>query len=778
MRLISSRDYEARKEWGVNRFYKPVFLHEGSTLSADSSDYNPAERFFDAFGNVVITQPNGTVVYADKLHYIKDTRIAILTNNVRMVDPKGAVLTTNHLIYNLNTKIGNYTGGGRIVNETDTLTSKNGHYFENTSDAFFRYDVVVRTPETNIFTDTLKYNSLSKMAYFYGPTNIKGKGGGNLYTENGDYHTETDRARFGKNNLYTEESRFLRGDSLYYDGKAGYGRAIKNVVFIDTVQQGILYGQRGVYLKKDESITMTEDAYMVMVTKNDSTDRQEVTPDSLLADSIMADTYDSDSLYRRDSEPPAADSVYMSADTLYSRVILLKDYEPIVLNLQRDGGDLDEDEDYDDDYDEGILEDEEDEEAILPAGPIDSLASDSTQIPVDSLDQKPPQDMLPDSLAIADADSILHKKTEDLPADSLMKIALADSLLQKELTETITEEEISKALIKTTQLQNDTLLNSERQRIGLELAADSLLIDSASIPVIGQADSSLVLAKIAVSNAPLVDSTTLDTAKTRIVKAYHNMRIFKSDLQARADSAYYGYADSIIRCYGDPMIWAQGSQLSGDTIYMQLKNQRLDNMLLKTNAFIVSTQLDSVKFNQVKGRKITGFFTDNKLDRMFVDGNAESIYYTMEAEKISGMTKSIGSRIKILFNNNEVSSIVNIRKTETSYTPLLAIDADKEILPGFIWKPKDRPKSKEEVINPRLAIASATRDSAAMDSNMMDSITAHAPEEDEMAIEEAAEPSSQEELPEIVPKKTEEALPAKPEEQDTPTEKRESQPSL
>ncbi|MFC6103915.1 OstA-like protein [Olivibacter domesticus] len=675
VKLISSRDYEARKEWGVNRFYKPVFMHEGSTLSADSSDYNPTERFFDAFGNVVITQPNGTVVYADKLHYIKDTRIAILTNNVRMVDVKGAVLTTNHLTYNLNSKIGTYTNGGRIINQTDTLNSKNGYYFENSQDAYFRHDVIVRTPETNIFTDTLRYNSLSKMAYFYGPTNIKGKNGGNLYTENGDYHTETDRARFGKNNLYTEGSKFLRGDSLYYDGKLGYGRAIKNVVFVDTVQQGILYGQRGIYLKKDESITMTEKAYMIMVTKSDSTSSPTDSSDSLQVDSLPDNPPSLiDSLDKNNEPREQTDSVYMSADTLYSRVMLLKDYNPIELNLQRDGGDLDVEED--------------DSEFTEPA---DSTSLDSTATmreTTDSLSVKPAQD------------SIITNQKENLSADSLIKTALKDSLSTKQVPTDLSQEAIKKAVAKTTKLQNDSIAKTQRELISKELAEDSLLIKEIDIPKVGQADSSFALAKKTALNKSSTDSTTLDTAKTRIVKAYHHMRIFKSDLQARADSAYYGYPDSIIRCYGKPMIWAQGSQLSGDTIYMQLKNQKLDNMLLKTNAFIVSTQLDSAKFNQVKGRKITGFFTDNKLDRMFVDGNAESIYYTQEENKISGMTKSIGSRIKIIFDNNEVSNIVNIRKTETSYSPLAAIQADKEILPGFIWKPKDRPKSKEEVINP------------------------------------------------------------------------------
>ncbi|WP_134089479.1 OstA-like protein [Olivibacter sp. XZL3] len=709
VRLISSRDYEARKEWGVNRFYKPVFLHEGSTLSADSSDYNPEERFFDAFGNVVITQPNGTVVYADKLHYIKDDRIAILTNNVRMVDPKGAVLTTNHLTYNLNSKIGTYTDGGRIVNEKDTLNSKTGYYFENSSDAYFRHDVVVRTSQSNIFTDTLRYNSLSKMAYFYGPTNIKGKNGGNLYTENGDYHTESDRARFGKNNLYTEGSKFLRGDSLYYDGKLGYGRAIKNVVFIDTAQQGILYGQRGIYLKKDESITMTERAYMIMVVNNDSTARDSGR-DSLATDSLAELQLAAQDSISRDTaaETPATkktDSVYMAADTLYSQVIFLRDYKPIELNLRRDGGDLDAEEE--EDFTEGSLD-------SLSSEDFDATAADSTLLNG------------PDSLDLAQSsaftDSLARVSTPggappgvDLSADSLMRMAGKDSLNKTSPLTELNEDSLQRAVAQSTKLREDSVMKSERQLISKELAADSLLIDSmGSPPKVGEADSSLLLAKNSALNAAPRDSSTLDTARTRIVKAFHHMRIFKSDLQARADSAYYGYPDSIIRCYGNPMIWAQGSQLSGDTIYMQLKNQKLDNMLLKANAFIVSTQLDSVKFNQVKGRKITGFFRNNKLDLMYVDGNAESIYYTQESNKINGMTKSIGARIKIIFSDNEVAEILNIRKTETSYTPVAAFDADKEILPGFIWKPKDRPKSKEEIINPIAAIPEPVTDTTAV----------------------------------------------------------------
>src|SRR5690606_7701704 len=71
-------------------------------------------QFFEAFGNVVITQPSGTIIYADRLHYDAAPQIATLTNNVRMVD-NNSVLTTNHRIYKMRDKIGNYTGGGRII---------------------------------------------------------------------------------------------------------------------------------------------------------------------------------------------------------------------------------------------------------------------------------------------------------------------------------------------------------------------------------------------------------------------------------------------------------------------------------------------------------------------------------------------------------------------------------------------------------------------------------------------------------------------------------------
>jgi lipopolysaccharide export system protein LptA len=627
---------------GSYRWYHPVFAHEGSTLAADSADFNEGDNFFDAYGHVVITQPNGTVVYADKLHYTESTQQALLTGNVRLVD-RGATLTTNYLTYNMKSKIGSYHGGGKIINGTDTLDSTHGYYFENTQDAYFRENVVVRSKDAIIHTDTMRYNSNSKVAYFYGPTNIKG-GSGNLYTENGDYNTETDRARFGKNNLYTEGSKFLRGDSLYYDGVLGNGRAVRNVVFIDTAQKIVMRGQLGIYTKATQTTVVTQNAYIVLATEDstsNSNDSTDMAANGAAIDSLAA-------------KPEAKkDSTFMTADTLFSQVIPLRDFIYLNLNLGKENDNLEEAEDS-----QGLPSDTTARNNIISRGPL---------ITADSLNTN-------DSLAVAIADTLGTVDTVNIPIDSLAK----------DPPETIAEP------LDVDSLAIDSLASASDN----DFSVDSTFVS----PVKGAADSLLQEAtKVALQVK--TDSLRSDTGETRIVKAYHNVKIFKSDLQAIADSAYYGYADSIIRCYGKPIIWSQGSQLSADTIYMLLKNQKMENVLFERNAFMVNTQLDSTKFNQVKGRKITGYFKDNSLDRIYVDGNAESVYFTVDKEEYTGMLRSISSRIKIKFEDNKMTDVISIRKAENVYYPITGIPSGQEILEGFIWRPELRPKSKEEIIS-------------------------------------------------------------------------------
>jgi hypothetical protein len=105
-----------------------------------------------------------------------------------------------------------------------------------------------------------------------------------------------------------------------------------------------------------------------------------------------------------------------------------------------------------------------------------------------------------------------------------------------------------------------------------------------------------------------------------------------------------------------------------------------------------------VKFNQVKGKKMTGLFRNSSLYRMLVDGNAESIYYTVEDSAYTGMNRTLSGRMRLDFGDNKLSGVMLVRKAEGNYYPVDGVPKDKDMLEGFIWKPKDRPASKEEII--------------------------------------------------------------------------------
>lgn len=680
-------------------FYRPVYEHNQNTLSADSGyiyeDENQ-QQFFEAYGNVIITQPSGTVIYSDELHYDAAKEFAILTNNVKMVDDN-SVLTTHYLTYDMRRKQGTYTTGGRIINQVDTITSQNAYYFENTQDAYFRNKVVVRTPDVQIYTDTMRYNSDLRETYFYGPTDLKGNDGGNLYTEKGRYNTETGIAHFSLNNLYTEETRFLKSDSLYYDRQSGIGEAYRNVVFVDTADSFFAYGEYGKYNQKDESITMTDKPLVVSVVKDSVQEDSPKTSDTLqISDTIPQDSIEiqeklvseeealADSVSQNDSLTPpkmyeSVDSIYLTADTLYSKMIYLKDYKALNLNLDRDGGDLDIDEE--EDYGDDDFFDDDEGGDIKTEFEVEKEESEDTE-PEDENKSEEKKD-----------------EGEEEPREESIELKIPKD--ERNIQDTSRHKVIEK--ITKIELSSDTI-KTDSTTIEKSVVEDEALRERVEMPSTAKTDSlmsSVLLSLQTPDSSEDISQTPSDTAKTRILKAHHNVRLFKSDLQAVADSAYYGEADSTFRFFGEPMIWAEGSQISADTIYMQVKNEQLDNALLLQNAFMVNAVLDTVKFNQLKGRKMTAFFANNQMDLLYVDGNAENLIFSADdkAGIITEMFHDRSGRIKIKMQGNEILRYTSIRKIDQKVYPIKMVNQDNEILPGFVWKPQDRPKSKDDLLN-------------------------------------------------------------------------------
>lgn len=182
----------------------------------------------------------------------------------------------------------------------------------------------------------------------------------------------------------------------------------------------------------------------------------------------------------------------------------------------------------------------------------------------------------------------------------------------------------------------------------------------------------------------------------RILKAYHKVKIYKSDLQGKCDSLVYTYRDSVMRLYIDPVLWSEKSQLTAEHIELKTGKGMLKSMLLTNTAFIIS-QEDSLRFNQIKGKVMHGYFSDNKLYKIKVEGNGQTIYYGKDKDKYIGVNKADCSDLLIFLKDSQVDKITFIKKPDATLYPINELPPGELLLKDFVWKIKQRPGSFKDI---------------------------------------------------------------------------------
>lgn len=192
---------------------------------------------------------------------------------------------------------------------------------------------------------------------------------------------------------------------------------------------------------------------------------------------------------------------------------------------------------------------------------------------------------------------------------------------------------------------------------------------------------------------------TIEGAK--IIKAYYGVRFFRSDIQGVCDSMVYFTNDSIIQLHTRPVIWSDIHQLSADLIEMQQIADAPDELHLKRNSFIISKQ-DSGRFDQIKGKDMTGYIVNRKLDKIDVDGNGQTLYYAREKEQIIGLNRAESSKITIRFQDGKIHRIYFLKAPEGELKPLLDLKEEDKTLKGFEWKITQRPLSKFDIFERKL----------------------------------------------------------------------------
>lgn len=200
-----------------------------------------------------------------------------------------------------------------------------------------------------------------------------------------------------------------------------------------------------------------------------------------------------------------------------------------------------------------------------------------------------------------------------------------------------------------------------------------------------------------IKNKRVFDLNGKDSASNRFFEAFHHVRIFSDSMQAVCDSMFYSSIDSTFRLYTNPILWANNSQITGDTIYLFTAKKVAERLYAFENGFIIN-KVNGSFYNQVKGRTINGLFKDGNIDFIRTKGNAESVYYAQdEEEKFIGVNKATSDVIDMYFKEKAAHKIVFRNNLKGTTYPIQKVSAEDLKLRGYNWQDAKRPKTKFEL---------------------------------------------------------------------------------
>lgn len=199
---------------------------------------------------------------------------------------------------------------------------------------------------------------------------------------------------------------------------------------------------------------------------------------------------------------------------------------------------------------------------------------------------------------------------------------------------------------------------------------------------------------------PLVTDKNAEDSSDKFFEAYFNVKIFSDSLQARGDSLFYSLKDSVFRLFKSPIVWAQENQITGDTIYLFLKEKKPERLFVFENAMAINRVDSSAYFNQLKGTTINALFTDGKISSMRAKGNAANVYYATDEEKrFIGVNKSSSDVIDVFFDDSKPQRVVFLRNLEGMSYPMRQVDHEEIKLRNFKWLNDKRPKTKFDILS-------------------------------------------------------------------------------
>ena len=634
-----------------------VFYHNGAVITCDSAiRFN--DRMMDCYNNVIINK-DSTFIYGDRAEYNGNFNTArVFSPLVKIVD-KDATLYTYNFSFNTLDNIGHYTGGGTMLQKENRLESRDGYYYADNRELIGVHDVEMKNPDYQLKSDSVSYNLDSEIARFYTRSYIWNKDDEFLTALKGSYDRKADLYTFTDQSYILTKTREVWADTILYKQNVQDALLVNNVQVADDEQQAVAFGDLIQYWGKERKALLTRDPVVASFQESDSSKR--------------------DTLYMR------ADSMFVFT---YNRDSLLRD------SLRRDSlAAL-----------ESVASDE-----FTPADGGGTTAATASQSPEGEPQPVAPAEtpMSPEDVEAAEKAVTEEEVAEPVLSEKEQKRLAAEKRREAKELERKAKDEQRRA--KEIARQERLLLRESRRkgaRVGAE-ADSAARADSLAHAQLLQAQRDS-LAKLAQQEADTLLPAPADSVEgeqdslVRKMFAYHNVRIFRDDFQAVCDSMTGFSLDSTLHMYVDPVLWNDNNQVTSKVVDIYTLNQKIDRAVF-TGEPIMSQEVDTSHYNQIKGKVIESFFRDGAIYRTDVNGNGQTYYFMVEEDStgnyISGFMTVECADISFYFKDQAVDEIVWRGKPVYSIYPMDKIpDSQPLTLPGFVWEGKRRP-SKEQVFN-------------------------------------------------------------------------------
>ena len=662
-RLLEAERAEQYERFNVN--YRLVqgharFLHNDTYLLCDSASWNVDSKFIEAFGNVQVIQDKTMLKSEEMLYWIDDSRALFRGPLVELFDKDGNTLRTERLTYNTKDSVAVFEFGGSLKDKDgNVIESRKGTYDAKEGLFTFEEKVELYMDSVEIKTQTLRYFNETERAHF-GVNTYVWRDQGFLRADGGWYDRPSRMIHFSDHVFMFDPTYDAWADEVYYNQLNGAVDLRRNAQVLDSTNKSVYLGDHMQYLPAEDTLSqrgwLTGNPAIIYYGENEN---HEV--DTLFA---RADTFFVYSVPRCDIPKAEVDEAAQRLEDILFDALAKKrteeaeQHEKERIQKMRDAGKLPPE----------WVEQQQKAEA-------DSLAA------LARLDSLVTVGML-DSLMAASASLRASRKS----VDSLISVTLNPPAPAPDST--------SVALDSTSVAPDST-----------SVAPDSTSVAPDSTTVIPSVDSASVILSAAkdldsTAVAPPLDSAALaprDTTPIRYVLAWHNAKMYRSDVQAACDSMVFCELDSIARLYGRPILWNEvHNQLTAEEMQLLMKDGNFDRGSMITDAWLISEQ-DSVHYNQIKSTEMLGYFRDNQIYRFDALGGVTAIFYMVDEDVVTTVNLKESKSLTAALKDGTAQRLLYMESIKSDAYPVGELEASKQRLKGFEWRAEERPTSRQAI---------------------------------------------------------------------------------